>query len=314
MAKTYSQTYLYGKFPDYDKNLFKFIMEADRIDTKSEQFADIVYDIKRRKISDSLTKILQSNKVVLGITKTKSLPKAFKVFVAKDVKENKDELKVFIDVTECVREVNGQYICNHVEWIISYLINTMTSFTYTLAENRLVGNASIIKDGGEAFMRCFSYIFDRLYKISTVKSLRSRVEYAAVLYYQINILRRNYQKNYDSIVANAIKISNIEKRDAQVVDVMFEQKDFATIDTFITALARVFNFNDLKISMIIDMWMKAFGTGTVFALEYFPAFACMLTDAYVGGYINQQLTIEKITGTSMVVFSKTILQVGGSVV
>jgi hypothetical protein len=39
----------------------------------------------------------------------------------------------------------------------------------------------------------------------------------------------------------------------------------------------------------------------------------MLTNTYVGGYIDQQMTIEKVAGTSMVTFSKTILQIGASV-
>ena len=59
--------------------------------------------------------------------------------------------------------------------------------------------------------------------------------------------------------------------------------------------------------------MKAFGTGTIFALEFFPAFSAMMTNTYVGGYLDQQMTIEKIAGNSMVSFTKTILQIGASV-
>ena len=70
---------------------------------------------------------------------------------------------------------------------------------------------------------------------------------------------------------------------------------------------------DFKTSNVIAMWMQAFGTGTVFAMEFLPAFATMLTNTYIGGYIDQQMTIEKITGTAMVSFSKTILQIGASV-
>lgn len=314
MSKTYSQTFLYNKFPDYDKNIFKFIMECERIDTKSQKFDEILYDIKRRRISDAISKILVSDKVVLGINKSRSLPKAFKVIVAKDIKQNPNQYKVFIDVTDCIFDKNGTYVCNHVEWVIAYLINAMTSFTYTLLENKLTGNASVLKDGGEAFVSCFSYIMDRIYKISTVRSLKYRVEYAAAIYYQVNILGKDFNKNRDSILANAIRISNIDKQDSKLVDVMFEAKDFVNINAFIEALASVFKFTDLNISIIVDRWMKAFGTGTVFALEYFPAFSAMLTDTYIGGYINQQLTIEKITANSMVKFSKTILQIGGSVV
>ena len=60
--------------------------------------------------------------------------------------------------------------------------------------------------------------------------------------------------------------------------------------------------------------MQAFGNGTVFALEFLPAFYMMLTNIYVGGYIDQQMTIEKVTGQSMVKFVKTILEIGASVV
>jgi hypothetical protein len=56
--------------------------------------------------------------------------------------------------------------------------------------------------------------------------------------------------------------------------------------------------------------MTSFGTGTVFALEIFPAFASMMTDAYVGGYINNQKSIEKIAGTGMTEITKTLLTIG----
>ena len=56
--------------------------------------------------------------------------------------------------------------------------------------------------------------------------------------------------------------------------------------------------------------MYKYGPGTVFALELFPAFATMLTDAYVGAYINNQKSIEKIAGPSMVEFTKALLSIG----
>ena len=40
----------------------------------------------------------------------------------------------------------------------------------------------------------------------------------------------------------------------------------------------------------------------------------MMTNTYIGGYIDQQNSIEKIAGPSLVEFSKTILQIGASVV
>lgn len=314
MAKSYNQTYIFKQYPEYEKKMYEFVVNAERIDTTSSEFEDILYDVKRRKISDALVKILTSKNVVLAINPSGPLPKAFKAFTSRDVKQDKDKYKVFIDATGCIVYKNGQYVCNNLAWLISYVINGMVTYIYTLNENRLTGNSSILKDGGDAFTRCFSYVIDRLYKISTVRQLKHRIEYAIALYYQINILGKDFEKNYDSIKANAIKISNIEPKDTQIVDVMLDVGDFADINTFTIALGKVFNLKDISVSSILSMWMNAFGTGTVFALEYFPAFSMIITNTYMGGYLDQQMTIEKVIGgVPLASFTKTILQIGASV-
>ena len=313
MSKLFSDTYLYRKYPEYDKKMFEFIMGAERIDVNSEAFEDIMIDIKHRKVNDALIKVLKSDNVIIGIKPGKALPKAFKVFVAKDVREDK-KLKTFIDVSDCVFMKNGVYVCNHIDWIISYLINAMTSYIYAMLETKFTNNSSIIKYGGDAFVRCFSYIIDRIYKISTVQSLRKKVEYVAALYYQINILGKDYSKNFDSIKTTAMRISKIDTKDANIVDILLNDSCFLDIELFTENLARMFKFKDLSVSLILEKWMSAFGTGTIFALEFFPAFSMMMTNTYIGGYIDQQNSIEKIAGPSLVEFSKTILQIGASVV
>lgn len=313
MAKTYSQTYLFRQYSEYEKKMYEFIINANRIDVESKEFSDVLYDFKRRNVNSVLYKIITSKNVILCINEGRALPKAFKTFVAKDVKEDKNNYKVFIDVTDCVVMKNGQYVCNKMEWLISYVINAMVSYIYTMSENRITGNASILKDGGLAFTRCFSYVIDRMYKISVIRQLKQKIEYFIALYYQINILGKDPDKNYDSIKANAIRISDIESRDAQMVDIMIENKDFLNLDTFVNALGRVFSLKDIKTSTVVNMWMQAFGTGTVFAMEYFPAFSAMMTNTYVGGYLDQQMTIEKVAGPAMVEFTKTIFQIGAMV-
>lgn len=313
MPKTYANTYLFNQYHEYEKKMYEFIMTAERIDIKSDQFADLLYDFKRRNVGNSLLKIITSNNVILGIKSGISLPKAFKVFVAKDVKEDKTKMKVFIDVSDIIALKNGAYVCNKLEWLTSYIISAMTAYIYAMNETKLTGNSSILKDGSEAFAKCYSYIIDRMYKITTVPQLRNKVEYISAIYYQVNILGKSLEKSYDSIKANALRISNLDTKLSQVIDMMISDKDFINIDTFNQTVARVFSFMDFKTSNVISMWMQAFGTGTVFAMEFLPAFATMLTNTYIGGYIDQQMTIEKITGTSMVSFSKTILQIGASV-
>lgn len=312
MPKTYANTYLYSQYNEYEKKMYEFIMTADRINTNSEQFADLLYDFKRRNVGNNLLRILTSENVILGIKGGISLPKAFKVFVAKDVKESKDKMKVFIDVSDIIILKNGSYVCTKIEWLTSYIINAMVSFIYAMNESKIVGNASVLKDGGEAFAKCFTYIIDRMYKITTVPNFRNKVEYISALYYQVNLLGKSLEKNYDSIKANAMRIADIDPKLAQVVDITLNEKDFLNIDTFCQAVGRIFTLRDLKTSNITALWMQAFGTGTIFGMEFFPAFSAMLTDTYIGGYINQQMTIEKITGTAMVSFTKTIFQIGAS--
>jgi hypothetical protein len=312
MAKTYSQTYLFRQYAEYEKKIYEFIVTAERIDTKSAEFGDILYDIKRRKISDSIAKIITSDNVVVGISPNGALPKAFKAFVASDVKDG-GKVKVFIDATDCIVYKNGVYVCNKLDWIVSYVINAMTSYIYVKAENKLTGNASILKDGCDAWVRCFSYIIDRMYKISTVRQLKYRLDYLSAIYYQVCIMCKDINKYEDSIKANAIRISNIDPKDARVVDIMIQENDFSNIDTFVKAIGRIVQLKDIKTSNIVSYWMSAFGPGTVFALEYLPAFSAMMTNTYVGAYLDQQVTIEKVAGTSMVNFSKTILQIGASV-
>lgn len=313
MPKTYANTYLFNKYHEYEKKMYEFIMSAERIDTRSDQFADLLYDFKRRNVGNSLLKIITSNNVILATRPGISLPKSFKVFVAKDVKEDKTKMKVFIDVSDIITLKNGIYTCSKLEWLTSYVVSAMTAYIYAMNETKLTGNASIIKDGGEAFSKCYSYIIDRMYKITTVPLLRNKIEYISAIYYQVNILGKNLEKNYDSIKANALRISDLDVKSAQIIDITLSEKDFINIDSFNEAISRIFSFMDFKTSNVIAMWMQAFGTGTVFAMEFLPAFATMLTNTYIGGYIDQQMTIEKITGTAMVSFSKTILQIGASV-
>lgn len=314
MAKPLSDIYLYKKFPDYNKKLYEFIVGADRIDTKSTEFADVLFDVKRRRISNSLAKILVSKKIVLATT-DESLPKAFKVFVAKDPKDSNIP-KLFIDGTEYIKFKDGTYDCTNIDWLISYTISGMIMYIYAVAPQRLLLDSTVISAGSECFSRLFSYIIDRMYKITSVQSLKKKVDYLGCLYYQINILGKEFlsESQFRSIKAMAMKITDIDDRDAKVVDLQLKADDFSNIYNFTLALSHICDFKDMKIDALIGMWGKSFGTGTVFAPEYFPAFSAMLTNSYIGGYIDNQITIEKLCGPKMVEFVKAVLKIGDAVV
>ena len=310
MAITYNDSYLYSKLPSYNEQLYKFIVKAERINTKSSEFEDILFDVKRRKISDKLIKVITSDNVVIGIA-DKSLPKAFRVFVAKDVVDAK-KVKLFIDVTDYIKYQNGTYTCSDLSWFISYIVAGMTAFIFRLKMPKIIMNSGIITDGGDCFVRLFSFIIDKIYKISTVQSVRTKVDYLAALYYQSSLLGKDItsESQFRTVRNYAMKITDIDDKDARVVDMMLSKDDFNDINTFISALGRICSLKDIKLDAIVAQWIKSYGTGTVFALEYFPAFSMMITNTYIGGYLDNQLTIEKICSKSLPVFAKQIMQIG----
>ena len=310
MTITYNDSYLYSKLPSYNEQLYKFIAKAERINTKSSEFEDILFDVKRRKISDKLIRVITSDNVVIGVA-DKSLPKAFKTFVAKDVMDNK-KIKLFIDATDYIKYQNGTYVCSDISWFISYIIAGMTAFIYRLKMPKITMNSGIITDGGDCFVRLFSFIVDKIYKTSTIQSVRTKVDYMCAIYYQANLLGKDVESEsqYRTIKNYAMKITDIDDKDARVVDIMLSKDDFKDINTFVASLGRVCGLKDIKLDAIVAQWIKSYGTGTVFALEFFPAFSMMLTNTYIGGYIDNQLTIEKICAKSLPIFAKQIMQIG----
>lgn len=309
MPKMYSDSYIYKQFPAYEKEMLGFILNAQVLDTNSTAFENIIFDIKRRNISKKLVDVLKSKNTVLCIG-NKTLPKAFKTFVSADPKNHTAPPKLYIDCTDLIELKNGEYVCKNIDWLISYLISGMTALIYRVKENMLTGNQSIVKDGAEAWSALFTYIIDRIYKISSVQNMKKRITYIGAIYYLVNIIGKDLEKSSDSIKAIATKVAKIESRDAAIVDMQIAPEDFVNIDTFITKVTKIFDLTDFKTNIFIEKWMTSFGTGTVFGMEFLPAFATMLTDSYVGGYINQQMTIEKATGSSMVTVSKTVLEIG----
>ena len=92
-----------------------------------------------------------------------------------------------------------------------------------------------------------------------------------------------------------------------------QESSFDNIKFFADTLSRILRINKLSVDVIVERWMYLYGVSSVFALEMFPAFSEMITNCYIGSYLNNQKTIEKIAGTSMVEFSKQILKIGADI-
>jgi hypothetical protein len=116
-----------------------------------------------------------------------------------------------------------------------------------------------------------------------------------------------------SAKAISLKISGLTEREASIVDLRIDSKELDSLDTFITAVARLLGTKELTLEVFIDKWASIFGPGTYFAPELFIAFSSMLTDAYVGCYNNNQRTIEKVAGRNMVAYTNAMLKVEGDI-
>lgn len=308
-VKNYSNTYLYG-IGNYEKKIFEFIMKSDVIDKESDVFADIAYEVKKRQVSSSLIKVLNSKHVVLLKSNT-PLPKAFKVFAANDVKSGDKKLKVFIDA-DVIKFVDGKYVCNNIDILIAYLVSALNTMIYYKDSKRLLMKTEIIKDGAYCFANLFTYIIDYLYKITTTTSSRDKCLYLSSLYYQANILGKEIDDNSKSI---ARSISGLSEREEEILFIQLDAENaFININFFVQEISKILKIPKLTLDVFLEKWIYLYGTGTHFALELYPSFASMMTNVYVGCYLNNQKTIEKIIGRKLVSFTTCILRVGADAV
>lgn len=305
LTKSFANTYLYSMANNqYEKKIFDFIMTAEEVNKLDPSFDDIKYDVKKRQVNNALVKVLESKSVVL-LLQTVPLPKAFKVFVAKDVKGD-GKMKVFIDA-DIIKKIDGKYKCTNVDILVAYLVSAMNSLIYYTDPKRIIMREEVINNGAAAFSSMFTYIVDYLYKISTIASTRDKCLYLSSMYYMTNILCK---EPTDSLRHTCRNISGISEREEELLLMQLGDESFDNINFFIRDVAKVLRLPKLSLDAFLEKWLYLYGTGTQFALELYPAFASMLTNVYVGCYINNQKTIEKIVGKDMVTFTSAILRVG----
>ena len=307
--KKFNETYLYRKMPDYEKDIHALILKGDRVDKKHESFNDIKYEVKRKNVDSTLTKLLDSDRIVLVIPTT-PLPKSFKIITAKDIRDDK-KIKVFIDCSGIIKASGNGYVLdngNAINIFISYLIAARTSFIVEAKPSLLITNSALTQSGVKTFASLVNYVVDFIGKININTEARNKSLYMAAVYYQVNMLDKDIDSK--SVRDTAIKISGVSERQANIIELDFEQDSFDDIEKFVNLLKESLHVKGLTIDSFIEKWMFVYGTGTVFAMELFTYFAQMITDAYIGAYINNQKTIEKVAKQNMIDFSKTLIRIG----
>lgn len=305
-SKTLADSFLYKKYDDYEKKIFEAVMTSDRVEKDEEGFADIKFEIKRYQISAALVKLLDMPQIVLLIP-NKPMPRSLKIFTVKDVKTD-GKMRVFIDCSDVIVDSKGKYVCTNLSALAAYLISAMNSLVYYSDPKRIIMNNDIVSEGMQCFSALFTNIINSLCRINSIDTIKSKCLYLSSIYYATSIMKKDIDN--EGINSIAKRISGLSDREINILDISIKDTTYNNIKYFIQDLANILKLNSLTIDAVLEKWAFMYGPGTVFGLELYPSFASMITDAYVGGYLNNQKTIEKCTGSHMDLLSKSILAMG----
>lgn len=324
IMKSLSDSYLYQKYPRYQSLMLDAMMKDPIIDKTTDIFQDVLYDVRRMKIiSDPLSRILTSTNVIL-LDCANPLPRSLKVFASRDPRSKDPGIKIFIDITNVItkNEKTGKYNVDDVK-LLSYLMDAAVTMIYHKSATTLVKRNELVQLSANAFSKLFTYIIDYLVKVSIQESNKIKTIYLSAMYFLEGILSMN---NPSGSAAVAKKIAGISEREATMLEILIDKacnprggkafNPYDNIKTFVSTLVSVLHLNDKIITtdIVVEKWLTQYGPGTVFGLEYFPAFSNTLTDAYNGGYLNNQKTIEKVCGQEMLDYSKKIIDMISTIV
>ena len=307
--QTYDNSYLFslpGELDKHHKRIAEFILKAERIEVKTaDNFRGIVEDVKRFQKSSILYNILLRDDVVIAYS-LEALPQAFKVFSAKDIARGGGN-KVFIDVSGLIVNNNGNYTCKDIGKFCTYLFQAITWLLYESNPLALLNNSSVTISATECFVSLFDYLigYFRFYGYS---ENRNKILYVAALYFLIRLMGKDddmYTRNL------AAKVSGVAKSSINAYELYYKPEDFTNIDTFITAIAKVFKLKGLTTEVFVAKWIYICGTGTEYAPELFTAFSNMIIGVYCGAYVvPNQKTIEAQTKSNMVKFATSVMKLG----
>lgn len=304
--KKLNECYLYQMNLDKNNNnIKKYIMDCDRMDKSSPSFNTfktyINSFINSKIIIDST---INSNNVV--ITLKSELPPAFNILTVKDIK-NDNKYKIFLNLGEYVKlnDKNEYTILNRdIDKTISLLYGTINHSIYFGNYKKLIMKPELINSGAELFSSLYLYILNYLYKINHDQLLVAKIKYLTSKYFISNILNCNPES---SRVPN--QLSRLSERQCDMIDLTIgDYKDvYKNIKVFNDNLSKLININ-IRTDLFIEKWAFVLGVSTYYALEFFPIFATMISNVYVGSYMNNQKTIEKICSPMEIKRFVTIIQ------
>ena len=311
--KPMTSSYLYGK-TTASSRMYTFVIESERIDVNSEEFEDIKFIIKKNQYTSVLYKLIENPNVIMLLNE-RPMPRAFKVFAYTDVKESSksQQIKVFIDASDIITKKDGVYTIKNadIDKLMAYLVSALGTIIYYGKPAAISYNTVLMQNATFCYAKLVANVIDYL-GVAAVDKSREKVLYMASLFFQSNVMM--IDSNSSSYKARALKVSGLTEKEADVIYTNMESDCFDNINTFIKTVAKVLRTSNLNVDNFMDKWTFLYHTSTQFAVELFPAFSTMITNAYVGAYLNNQKTIEKITGRFMVDYTTTLFRIGSELI
>lgn len=301
--KTYNDSYLYKTKinsnqkdnPDKQaqKAILDFMISSHRIeDKKSDSFRGVAEEIKRQQRSNILYTVLMMDNVKLCIGPYE-MPRAFKVFDAKDPKSDKKSM-VFIDVTGLIELKNGYYYCKKVDVLCAYLMDALIYLLYRHNPNKLVDNSNITISATDCYVSMFTYIIDYR-RIIGYSANKVKISYLTALYFLVHMMGKDLTDYTKSIAA---KVSGAQAKDINAYDLYIDDGCFDNINTFINMLSTTFSLKGFTLQVFIADWMRQFGTGMEYATELLTSFLVLISRAYSASYIVGQKQVERCCGAA----------------
>lgn len=312
--KTFADSYLYNAASANstkvnNKAITDFIIKAHRLDKYDQAFSGVIEDIKRHQSSSVLISVLFNENVVLCVGDVE-MPLAFKVFDAKDSKDNKKP-KVFVDLTGKIEFKDGYYYIrrNETDKLCTLLFDALIYLLYRNQRFKLTNNANIILAATKCYVSMFNYVLDYLRIIGFSQS-KSKISYITALYFLHGMIGYDLDDAYAKNIA--ARVAEINPREANAYDLYIDDPEmFTNIGTFVPAITTIFRLKGLDLSVFVNKWIASFGAGTEFATELFTSFLTVLVNAYTGSYIIRQRQVEMACGdANLVKVANAIIRAG----
>ncbi len=307
-VKTFADCAIYAKVDEAgfstERALITFIMSADRIDISSNAFKGVVSQLKSRAQSAVVIRMLQQGNVVLGIA-SKELSPSMKVFYAKDIKAGNKSKKVFVDVTGIITLENGFFVCKNIDKFAAYLLGVLIMETYYTDPNKFISNGALQKLSTTSFIKLYCALLNELRMPGYINN-KAKIQYIVGVYFAHTVM--GLELPQARLVASSAMSMN--KQEAATIDFYYSEDDLKNIYAFTESITKTFKLKDLTTDGLINKWIYAYGKGTMYALELYPAFLTLVMYAYSGSYINNMKRIESVLKGELVEIANIVLRVG----